>query len=444
VLTLGVGKLFGPAINSGLRSAMGSLRGTSRSGASAAEEAGSSVLRLRGGADDASSVRSGASSVTSRSSDDAASIRSGQGSVASRNADDAAESARSEPSRPESITPRTDLELAREWGVPPGSIKVAHPNDIGHNAAFIKPGTDSWVSPTGVTYTRMTDWVGYKGISTEGGEKMLQNGPRRDPDPRFQNGNPDPDWKGFYASDKVEGAKSYATDFNEETYMYSGGDVLRYQHGREVTLVQPASQVSDGAAARDLFPLHQRELPFMDELGKEGMIMRNPLDNEDGFEFIVPWSLSEEGTVTRAGRMIAGRRRGEEATWEDLSPPPVRSVEDAPSSAPPRVDAPAGPHLDNDAASIRSERLLGPADDLAAPGPSRDGSLFARIGESRQHGSPSAAGMDPAIPDQGVSSISLADEMHNILNAQRSYESNMGTINKAHAALDTASRLGWS
>jgi flagellar basal body rod protein FlgC len=34
--------------------------------------------------------------------------------------------------------------------------------------------------------------------------------------------------------------------------------------------------------------------------------------------------------------------------------------------------------------------------------------------------------------------------MHNILNAQRSYESNMGTINKAHAALDTASRLGWS
>lgn len=397
MLTLGGTKLFGPAINSGLRSAMGSLRGTSRAGTSAAEEAGNGVLRLRGGADDAASIRSGTSSVTSRSADDAASVRSSPGSVASRSGDDSAESARSGAARPEPSAPKTDLELAREWGVPPGSTKVPHPDDIGHNAAFIKPGTDSWISPTGVTYTRMTDWVGYKGISTEGAETMLQNGPRRHPDPRFQNGNPDPDWKGFYAADKVEGARPYATEFNEDTFMYSGGDVLRYQHGREVTLVQPGSQVSDGNLARELFPLHDRELPFMDELGKEGMIMRNPLDNEDGFEFIVPWSLSEDGTVTRAGQMIPGKRRGEEATWVELPPVPLRSVDNASSSAPPRGDSPNGSHLDNDAATI---------------------------------------------PGEEMSRVSLADEMFSILNEQRRYQGNTGVINNANRALDAVSRMG--
>jgi hypothetical protein len=68
-----------------------------------------------------------------------------------------------------------------------------------------------------------------------------------------------------------------------------------------------------------LFPDHNPDLPLIDGLGEKGMILRNPLtDNDDKFEFVVPWSLSKDGSVAREGRMIAGKRKFEEATWEQL------------------------------------------------------------------------------------------------------------------------------
>jgi len=311
LFTLGVGKLFGPAINSGLRSAMGSIKGVGKSisvGSTGYQrlDKGMKILdRIQDPLGSAAASTGGAAGKAAGAGKQAGTkVASGSGSAATRGVDNA---------------PKTDLELAHEWGVPPGSTKVPHPDDLGANAGFIKPGTHSWKSDTNVTYTRMTDWVGYKGISTKGSEIMREHGAKRLPEPAG-NGNPNPEWKGFYATDNIDGAKQYASQWDDATARDLGGDVLRYQHNREVTLVQPAGEATDPALARALFPENDPKLPLIDGLGDRGMIMRNPLaGNEDGFEFIVPWSLSEKGALSLTGRNVPGKRAFAEPTWEDLS-----------------------------------------------------------------------------------------------------------------------------
>ena len=81
--------------------------------------------------------------------------------------------------------------------------------------------------------------------------------------------------------------------------------------------------------ARALFPEHNPDLPLTDGLGDNNMIMRYPLwdttqaaervDSEllNTFEYLVPWSVSEKGSLTVAGRMIPHDppKKFAEPTW---------------------------------------------------------------------------------------------------------------------------------
>ncbi|MDQ1576385.1 MAG: hypothetical protein QOH55_1535 [Microbacteriaceae bacterium] len=73
LLTFGAAKILGPAINSGLRSAMATMKGALGSGTGIAEEVGSSAARLLGeGGEAGESAGSGAGSIASRASEESA------------------------------------------------------------------------------------------------------------------------------------------------------------------------------------------------------------------------------------------------------------------------------------------------------------------------------------------------------------------------------------
>jgi len=223
---------------------------------------------------------------------------------------------------PAPLPARTELEIARDWGVPNGSTSVAHPDDFGPNQNLIKEGTSSWISPTNVTYTRFQNWVGFRGMTGDGADLMVADGAISRAGK--SNGHDNANWKAFYAMDEPEKVYGYASEPVPPRYRYGPGDVVRYDNGREVTIATPDKQlgqdkngVDDSGVpeARQAFPdvpdSHRvdgvdEELPLMEGLGRQNTILRNPLDNEDKYEFIIPWDISAQGTVTRYGKMLPG------------------------------------------------------------------------------------------------------------------------------------------
>jgi hypothetical protein len=278
LLTFGVGKLFGPAIQAGLKSV-----GTS--------------------------VKSGVG-------DALASARAlGRGPV--RTGDDAIP-----------LLPRN----ARPAGVPEDAVRVDHP-DLGDNNAF-RIGQDSWQDGHGMTHTPMSDFVGYKGVTGSGRDDFLTGGARRVEGQA--NGNGDENWKAFYTTSDREGAEQYAHGLDEDAFppRYLGGDILRYEHGRPTVIVTPATELTDGAeamaAARTMFGHGEDALPFMDELGRTGQILRNP--TAESHEYVVPWSMSSEGTLSHWGRMIPPRPR-DEPVFHPVTPAADTAAEVAGPSA---------------------------------------------------------------------------------------------------------------
>jgi hypothetical protein len=300
LVTFGVGKLFGPAIKSGLRSTLGSIRGSARSGSGAvrsgggnAGEAGESAVRSAPG-----SVNSGGSAAGSaRSSMDAGEVA---GSRAGSARSGASEEGPAE-AAPSGAAPSV---------IPANARPVPHP-DLGPNNPF-RTGEHSWQTPEGVTHTPMSNVVGYKGVVNERAEHYLTNGPVKQPalpgKAEPANGNDNADWKGFYAAENEKHAAGYADGFDSVTGRPTGGVVLRYEHGHPTTIVTPAEELGpDANVARGIFGVGDG--PFVDGLGASNQVLRNPV-GEDGFELVVPWSLAEKGTISKQGTVIADRSTG--------------------------------------------------------------------------------------------------------------------------------------
>jgi hypothetical protein len=129
---------------------------------------------------------------------------------------------------------------------------------------------------------------------------------------------------------------------------YIREDILRYEHGRPATVVTPPSPLIDGEeamnGARTMLGHGENAEPFVDQLGLDGQILRNPVVDGQGYEYAVPWTTSGEGSLTHSGRMIPPRPNRE----------PIfhRSFSD--STRPPNslVDGPVGP---NTAATVTFE-----------------------------------------------------------------------------------------
>jgi hypothetical protein len=217
------------------------------------------------------------------------------------------------PSRPDTPPPaRSDTsprpsQAEMTWGVPPGSKLVDPPNDL-PDGMTIKPGTQTWESPTGVKYTRIESFQGYRGMRTEWAEDFYANGPRRGDDSKYPDGNghTEAEWKALYIANSKGGAKGYAKSVDFDTAEAFSGDLVRFDFPNEFTLVTPNQQLDKNPS--EFFP----DLPpgspnFVDRLGENNMILRNPLDpkfSDDNYEFAVPWSMAPQANVTPVGRWV--------------------------------------------------------------------------------------------------------------------------------------------
>ncbi|RWZ68180.1 hypothetical protein ELQ92_02790 [Labedella populi] len=207
--------------------------------------------------------------------------------------------------RPDTPAGPTKTEL--DWHVPPGSKVVDPPNDLPPGVT-IKPGTQTWESPTGVRYTRISHFEGYRGMGTDGARMFYDNGARRGDDALYQNGSPWMDWKGLYVADTKASAENWAHQVDDATGRPRPGDVVKFTYPHEFTLVTPNRELDKNPL--ESFPGLTGEPPhFVDRLGANGMIIRNPLfsDDSDRYEWVVPWSMAENGQVTPVARYIAGR-----------------------------------------------------------------------------------------------------------------------------------------
>lgn len=304
LFTFGAAKVFGPAIQAGLKS-LGSGIGRAFGGGagSVAEDTGTAGADA---ADDAESAAANSaddagSDAGNDAGDDAGSGQSGTTDVADDTAADAGPSA-------------SDDAPPKDWNVPDNSTPVDHP-DLGPNNSNIVPGTSSFKSATGAIYTRVNNFVGYKGTVGGRGDFYLKNGAIREPG--ATNGNYDENWKAFYTTDDVDGAKGYASAFDEDTMKFISGDVLRYEHGGETTIVSPPSELGDVGEAQTTLNLDPSK-PVTEALGDNNQILRNPLSDGDT-EYVVPWNVSGQGTVTRIGQMVSGRGGKDDPEWVPIA-----------------------------------------------------------------------------------------------------------------------------
>jgi hypothetical protein len=263
LLTLGVGKLFAPAIEAG----MASIKAGMKSGLGSAKAWAGGLKGFRGPA---------------RAVDGERAPLLG--------------------SRPGSPAGQADNEIPRptDWEVPPNAKPVEHP-DLGPNDSY-KIGDHSWQTPEGVTYTRVSNVVGYKGVARERAAFYKDNGAVKQPG--GSNGNHDENWKGYYMAERRDEAEGWADGIGKDGRP-DGGYVLRYQHDQPTTIVTPNKELSDVGEAKGMFG--HGDGPFMDGLGKHDQILRNPLNDKGEYEYVVPWSMSGKGNVIEHGEVVANR-----------------------------------------------------------------------------------------------------------------------------------------
>jgi hypothetical protein len=197
----------------------------------------------------------------------------------------------------------------KEWNLPAGVTRTEHP-DLGDNNAF-RIGS-SWQNSKGVVFTRLREFVGYKGVNRARSAFYRKSVQR---ERGAQNGNGSRHWKGFYTAENPKSAGSWAIEKNPEGVGVVPGDVLRYLHGREVTIATVPRELGSGEAelhaARDMFGYEKYDkVPLMQRMGHDGYILRNPL-GDDGYENVVPWKMTRpSGSASPWGSVTIDKATG--------------------------------------------------------------------------------------------------------------------------------------
>jgi hypothetical protein len=311
LVTFGVGKAFGPAIDAALKPLTDGVK-TGFSAASSSIRNGIGGIRGARPAvsvgDDASSVGSSVSgSVRGSVDDSASSVGSVRGSI-----DDGASTGSGVrpvdvdvPAPVHGPSPTVgDTGIRAPGRVPDDAVPTTNHPDLGpeNNDRIL----DSFTTPDGTTYTRVSDFVGYKGVNGERSD-LYQQGVRFDQSEGAVNGNADVNWKGFYLGDRNDDMiQGYAEHFDDAGQALRG-DVLQYRHGGETVVVTPPRPIVDGAdeitAVRGMTGQGADSQPFLDQLGLDGYVFRNPLV-EGGVEYVIPWTNINRGPASVVGSQV--------------------------------------------------------------------------------------------------------------------------------------------